>query len=200
MNDTKLRIKATNFAREWVEIMFNIRDTNWRRHSWKRDENRLDVWLLESTDTLESWIYVIKEATTTTNDRYFYLDKLTVSNAESFYSDDWFWWAAFSTQRESTKIQFDWDYKYMEYLNDNRVEQAWSIQDLLLKETDYYRIVRVFGVYCKTASSSSTLVNSANCGEASAPKEMRFCVKVFYSNNATKNTSELCSIMTNFTE
>ena len=27
MNNTRLQVRATNFAREWVEMMFNIRDT-----------------------------------------------------------------------------------------------------------------------------------------------------------------------------
>ncbi len=34
--DTENNIKAINLAREWIESMTNIRDTNWLRFSWDR--------------------------------------------------------------------------------------------------------------------------------------------------------------------
>lgn len=34
VNATKVKVLAINYAREWIEWVFNIRDTNWRRWSW----------------------------------------------------------------------------------------------------------------------------------------------------------------------
>ena len=30
MNNTRISVRASNFAREWVEMVYNIRDSNWR--------------------------------------------------------------------------------------------------------------------------------------------------------------------------
>jgi hypothetical protein len=54
----------------------------------------------------------------------------------------------------------------------------------------------VYGVFCKNSSNSD---DTTNCSNDSDPKEMRFCVKVFYRWN-WEHSSELCSIMTNFME
>ena len=205
MNDTKLRIKATNFAREWVEMMFNVRDTNWRRHSWERDTYWLNVWTWSSN--FQEWLYVLKEWITESGDKSFYADKLNITdiecrgcsvNYERFYTNETFrerinlyTWA---------EIQFTWDYNYMEYVDGEREPQVWRIQDLLFNEAKFYRVVRVFGIYCKTAGRPDIVVDSRNCDKTSAPKEMRFCVKVFYTNGSVRGSSELCSIMTNFME
>jgi hypothetical protein len=64
---------------------------------------------------------------------------------------------------------------------------------------DFYRIVRVYGIYCKSVDNKSNQeANNAFCKEDSDPKELRFCVKVFYRNLSVPHSTELCSIMTNF--
>ena len=85
------------------------------------------------------------------------------------------------------------------YEGGNRVlkEGTWDMETLLWGETDFYRLVRVYGVYCKSGDNPNQLVNSSTCKDDSDPKEIRFCVKVFYKWN-WEHTSELCSIMTNF--
>ena len=190
MNDTKIRVRATNFAREWVEMMFNIRDTNWRRHSWERDANWLDTWTWH--DSFREWLYALKEWVTGSGDKYFYVEKITEPN-ENCYSDDGFRGCYKEVEEAWGKLQFEWDYNYMEYIDDEWVPQRWSIQNLLFNEIEFYRVVRVFGIYCKD-------VDAETCGDSSAPKEMRFCVKVFYTNGSARSSSELCSIMTNFME
>ncbi len=77
-------------------------------------------------------------------------------------------------------------------------QETWSIKELLWSETDFYRLVRVYGTYKKDTSNVSDTVASTDMRNAT-PKELRFCVKVFYRTNAP-HTSELCSIMTNFEE
>ena len=206
MNDTKIRVRAANFAREGVEMMFNMRDTNWRKHSWERDVD----WLCDGTencaDKLKEWLYTLKERTTDAGDTYFYAERLshlyTTEEYDEFYGNsDWdrkFRTVAWDLNDDYwIKIQFNWDYNYMEYSDGNRVEQTGSIQDLLTSEVDFYRIVRVFGIYCKESSTSD---NTNECPNPSDPKEMRFCVKVFYRYRDLNSSSELCSVMTNFME
>ena len=196
MNNSRVKIRATNFTREWVEMMFNIRDTNRRKYSWEKDKYRLNLWTGEENQ-IGKWIYVIKEDRNENGDIYFYLYWVDVSadNVEYFYSNWWFWDESYEDQRLAAKIELNWNYNYMKYSSGDRVPQTWSIQELLADETDFYRIVRVFGVYCKNVSNSD---NTTSCLNDSDPKEMRFCVKTFYKLWAWTHSSELCSIMTNF--
>ena len=90
LNNIKIQIRATNLAREWMEMMFNIRDTNRRKCSWKKD----DFWLYLGSgantsshdfeaecnphwETFEKWIYAIKEWKNGSWDRFIYAEKLT---------------------------------------------------------------------------------------------------------------------------
>ena len=194
MNNTRVRIRSTNFAREWIEMMFNIRDTNWRRHSWERDIYWLDgiYW---------NGVYGIWEGINANNDRYFYLYPLNVdsSSIEDFYSDDGFWNDAYANQRQNAAIQFYWNYNYMEYSGGVREPRVGTLQSLLWNDISFYRIVRVFGVYKKDVPWSDVLASNEEA-RGGSPVEMRFCVKVFYQYENAKNSSELCSIMTNFME
>lgn len=71
MNNTRVLVRATNFAREWVEMVYNLRDTNRRRCSGDRDRTRLYVWGSEeckdidglSDNNFKPGIYTIKEWT-----------------------------------------------------------------------------------------------------------------------------------------
>jgi hypothetical protein len=74
-------------------------------------------------------------------------------------------------------------------------------------EAKFYRIVKIVGLYDKSRGNADEEVSSicskvsfpANCDDTSSPKELRFCVKVFYV-GAQYGSSELCSMMTNFKE
>ena len=206
MNNTKLQIQATNLAREWVEMIFNIRDTNWRKCSWKKDDFRL---YLGSGSTKENecnteskefrkWIYTINEWKNSSWDTYVYSEKLNITSdsaINTFYWNDWFWTDAYNSSRWSAKITFTGTYYYA---SGSQVK-TWIIKNLL-EGVEFYRIVRVYNVYCKAVDGSDVELISNSCNEPSDPKELRFCVKVFYRNNWDPHSSELCSIMTNFEE
>ena len=175
MNNIKHQVRATNLSREWVEMMFNIRDTNWRKCSWKKDE----FWLYQGTGwnvadctserNFTGWVYVLQQQSW---DIY----------ASGMVADCWDDFRN-SCDKNATKIALTWSYNYLSW---NTIH-TWDIQDLLWWWWDFYRVVKVFWIYNKIDSC-----NNSNC-----PKEMRFCVKVFYDING-KHSSELCSIMTNF--
>ena len=198
MNNTRVLVRATNFAREGVEMVYNLRDTNRRKYSGEKDKHWMDAgtWNL----TLKSWIYVIKEwITWTNNDIYVYADKLDISdsNIENFYDLEWFFTDSNQPYRDSSKIEFTWNYSYYSW----GVIATWNLEDLLWwSGIEFYRILRVYGIYCKKSDEPDQLVSPNYCKEDTDPKELRFCVKVFYEFNGSHHASELCSIMTNFME
>lgn len=210
MNNVRLQVRATNFAREWVEMMFNIRDTNRRKYSWKKDEFRLcldDDDDFTCNESISEWLYRIEENSVWNsfhygNDRYIKLSKIgaiSESDKDNFYND-WFWDDSFTTQRSWTQILFTWTYSYLSwwYQDDwtwTWEQMTWSIEDLLWNEAEFYRLVRVYGIYCKNSNNSNS---TSSCANKLDPKEMRFCVKVFYRNLSVPHSTELCSIMTNF--
>lgn len=194
MNNTKVLVRATNFAREWVEMVYNIRDTNRRKYSWEKDKWRLYAWTGGSSNLLTWWIYIIKEWTTwASNDAYIYADYLTWNTG--FYNEmDVFFDENNKAYKERSEIEFSWEYSYYSW----GVIETWNLEDLLWwTGIEFYRLLRVYGVYKKNTIDSSEKVTDYT---DLTPKEMRFCVKVFYEFNGWHHASELCSIMTNFME
>lgn len=189
MNSTRMKVRAINFAREWMEMMFNVRDTNWRENSWEKDKYRLWSWV-----KFDEGIYVLKEEKNATGDVRINATKLTVSDIEGFYGDD-FWRDENASSRNLARLSFTWTYNYLTWKYEGWVwkfdSTTWDVQDLLWNDGEFYRIVRVFGIVNKLPDS--------DCTGDSCPKEMRFCVKVFYKHQWEHET-ELCSIMTNFEE
>lgn len=200
-----------------MEMVFNIRDTNWRKCSWKKDE----FWLyLGSGETIanessckagydklfKKWIYTIKEWRTGSWDRFVYAEPLsdidTDTEIEDFYEIEWFFknQEAYNKARSWAIVTFTWTYTYLSWGE----PVTWNISDLLLWDgVEFYRIVRVYGIYNKDATSptSNDAISSWDPKLTdSTPKEMRFCVKTFYKMGIWNHSSELCSIMTNFME
>ena len=212
MNNTKVEIRATNLTREGMEMMFNIRDTNRRKCSWKKDQFRLYLWSWASdyhegicdpdSIVFEKWIYAIKEWVNVGWDRFIYAEDLGFDNdedIEKFYSidDDWFFSWAYESERENAKVVFTWTYKYWSWSMETGHEVTWEISNLLWDGIEFYRVARVYGIYCKNSDDQD---DTTSCSLDSDPKEMRFCVKTFYKLGAWTHSTELCSIMTNFME
>ena len=191
LNGIRLQVMATNFVREWVEMMYNIRDSNWRKNPWDRDEHRMDAW--KWTQRLEPWIYIIKEEGTWV-DSYVYTEFLTGNT--DIYSLEWFFDKDNSSYRERSKLLFTGSYSY----NSGWTIVTWDMNELMdWFWIDFYRILRVYGIYGKNTSNSSDLINGDNLKNWT-PAELRFCVMVFYTDNRSQHSKELCSIITNFLE
>lgn len=62
-------------------------------------------------------------------------------------------------------------------------------------EAKFYRIVKIIGLYDKKGNNNAE--NPSSSPQDDSPKELRFCVKVFYV-GTEYGFSELCSLMTNF--
>ena len=201
MNNTRVLVRATNFAREGVEMVYNLRDTNRRRCSGIRDQTRLYRWwtwecsdIKNNDDLLIPWVYTIKEVkNSSSDDSYIKAEYLTWDN--SFYDDMGVFFK--SDTKNLSKIDFSWTYEY----NSGGTIATWNLEDLLWWSwIEFYRVLRVFGVYCKNDTDPNQVADFSHCKNDTDPKELRFCVKVFYTYNGWYHASELCSIMTNFME
>jgi hypothetical protein len=76
-----------------------------------------------------------------------------------------------------------------------------GLQDLMEFDAKFYRIIRVYGVYDKKSGNQNANLGCtkvSDCNNAD-PKELRFCVKVWYLFTFWGST-ELCGVMTNFRE
>ncbi len=200
MNNTRVLVRATNFAREWVEMVYNLRDTNRRKCSGERDKTRLYVWGskdckdIGSADMLNPWIYTIKEWKNG-DDTYIYAEYLTWDSDHNFYEVEWFFDSSNSSDRNKSRIIFSWEYSYYS----GGTIATWNMEDLLEGSgIEFYRVLRVFGIYCKNSDNPDDI--SCLGYDDTDPKELRFCVKVFYTYNGWRHSTELCSIMTNFME
>lgn len=209
LDNTRILVRATNFAREWVEMVYNIRDSNWQKHAWARDKYRLSrLWAGWNDDNpttsniFQKWIYTINEWSLDGNP-YVYATKISGINENDFYEIEWFF-NANESKRNSAKITFTWTYKYFDShmvwnLRYSSVEE-WNMADILnVDGVEFYRILRVYGIYKKNVDANNSEITDLATLTDSTPKEMRFCVKVFFKSN-WYHATELCSIMTNFEE
>lgn len=100
---TENRIKAINIAREWIEAMQNIRDTNWIKFSsdytncWNvKDYDVTCIWDTSTTKQISSWSYTISQ-----NWALWYLNKVSdtlasgsfswvIKNYPIYFDNNWF--------------------------------------------------------------------------------------------------------------
>lgn len=212
MNNTRVEIRATNLTREWMEMMFNIRDTNWRKCAWEKDKFWLYLGSGESVTNetsctagydkmFQKWVYAIKEWIKN-GDRFVYAEKLNPTNVDNFYDLDGFFSEENSAARSWAMLTFSWTYNYWSWSAASGDMFTWEMSDLLSNGVEFYRIARVYGIYNKngtTPKPDDPITDNTKLTD-STPKEMRFCVKTFYKMGVGLHASELCSIMTNFEE
>ena len=214
MNNTRVKVRAINFAREWVEMVYNLRDTNRRKCSWKKDDIRFYLGTGVSQECsvygypyLKEWIYTIKEWNKNSWDKFVYAEDLGIAkaNVENFYDLEWFFDESNRDYREKSKVSFLWNYSYYSWGE----IATWKLENLLEQSgVKFYRVLRVYGVYKKAVTTSEEKIDATNrsaeydgnSSNGKKPVELRFCVKVFYEINWWHHASELCSIMTNFME
>lgn len=202
MNNIKYQVIATNLAREWVEMMFNIRDTNWKKYSWKKDESWASFYKLGCP------MYAIGESSTWLYTTALSVPLLGCNNVPANIWRDVYDGSLFFNEQTNNnrniqmfKVNLSWNYQYISgSINDDwdidRTNSTWSISDLLWNEIDFYRLVSIYGVYDKNKNDPDFRVTNLT---DETPKELRFCVKVFYKTDKP-HSSELCSVMTNFEE
>lgn len=178
------KIIAINLAREWVEQMINIRDSNWKKNAGRKEETRLRMNPIQNLDNrFASGSYIIQTE---------------ISGGQQYFYGTWPFVEFSGTQGISTN-----NLKYSLC----QISTGWQACPWVIPtsaEGKFFRSVRGVGLYKKyTTDVWGILLNcisstspSTECKDTSA-KEYRFCVTVDYIGNIIGKV-ELCSIITNF--
>ena len=188
---TRQRVIALNLAREWMEAVYQIRDTNRTRWAWVKDACWLkinplvdDMWNETCTDDLRftTGSYVLQRLTTWWQGYFALTGPFLpwINLSDGIDSGDYI----FSLCQQSGY----WD--------------ACIWQSSTTSEGKYFRQIDGLWLYLKdTTDTWWTLITctwwlSPGCW-TSAAKEFRFCSKVAYIGDSTGEV-QLCGVMTNF--
>ena len=190
LQKTREKIIAINLAREGIEQVINIRNTNWQKRAWAKEQTRLktnpsiDEWTpwLGNDSRFWSWNYIILNSIVS-GQQYFYasgiqqpfvIESWTSNPNNLLYSLCETWW---------TRIACPW-----------QLPQS--------KEWNFFRRIEGKWLFAKDSTTiGGTFLNcpngeTINCWTSSA-KEFRFCSTVEYI-GVTAGKVELCSVLTNF--
>lgn len=183
LQKSREKIIATNLAREGIEQIINIRNSNRRKNAGKKEETRLKTNPI-SSDTKRFWsgIYLILIGTNS-GQQYFYWSWVSVDfNANSGLNNN---------NKYFSLCQNTWGWLACPTSIPNSIE--WR----------FFRRVRGLGLYEKNSSDTWwTLIDCpywTGCNNQNA-KEYRFCVVVDYIWQTSVWKTELCSVLTNFKE
>jgi len=192
MQKTREKTIAINLAREGIEAMYQMRDTNRYRRAWQKESCRLkanplidepDEWCEDDT-RMWSWNYILM-TTTTWGQQYFLvtwgnLPELNLSNGITGN-------LAFSLCK-----------------SENGIRSECKGEEPVSSEGKYFRAIRWIWLFDKTKETewgeympcTKWLDPDTVCNTNTA-KEYRFCSKVAYIGQG-KWEVELCGILTNF--
>jgi len=193
VDKTRKKVIAINLAREGVEAVYNIRNTNFKRWAWVKDKCWLKADPLYDDDgncDNDDWIqsgYRIAMQNISGENKYWILTGREVSYDKKL------------------DVIKDWrldpsDKKYALCLNDSMREACPDAVDNLTPEGRFFRMVEVKGLWDKRDNVSLDCINGeiSSCWN-STPKELVFCVSVEYLGLANWR-EEICSSITNFLE
>lgn len=191
MQKTRERTIAVNLAREWMEAMFQIRDTNWQRRWGKKEECRLklDPLKLEGGDCsqdnrMKPDNYILS-STTNQGQEYFVLA----------------WWNT-ALDLSNGIDTGDRQFSLCETTGNIRYACPWT--NATTKEGTFFRQIRGLWLFRKDQAIAWGVQIDCNnwsdatiCGNATIPKEYRFCSEVQYIGK-WRWTVTLCGLLTNF--
>lgn len=178
---------AINLAREWIEWVFNIRDTNWLRWSWRKDQ----CWIISdplwdetadcaTQDWIVPWNYIIDSKLSDRDQYYFFLSWVSETlDIENWISSDDRVFALCQDDLNNSWYTCPWE------------ENTWP-------EWRFFRMITVHWLFDKhnDVEMNCDRWTSAWCWLNDA-KELRFCSIVEYFWHWYWKV-ELCSSFTNF--
>ncbi len=188
LQKSREKVIAINLAREWLEQMINIRDTNRQRWAWDKERTRLktdpflDMWAVwpENDPRFWLWNYIIRDKIISWQQYFFAINA----------------WSDFNINNGITPSAFS-------------LCESWSIrkacpgQRPTSNEWFFFRRIQWLWIFQKDSTENWwTYINCTNgsspsvCGDDSA-KEYRFCSIVEYVGTSEWKV-ELCSVLTNF--
>lgn len=193
---TRQDIIASNLAKEWVEAVFALRNTNWRQWSWQKDE----CWLLQ--DTFAPWSTPCADSSWIWSGTYI-LD-------QNFFSGHmYFSLIPVVSQVLDASDGIASDEQEFALCYDEKWWFACPGSGAIGSQGRFYRQIVGKGLYRKDVTilggelidcpeGSHVLPSGSLCGD-DRPKEFRFCVRVASSKQPASIT-EYCSVLTNFLE
>lgn len=207
-NSTKSQIVAINLAREWVEYVYNIRDTNWKMFASKKDQcwlaSRPNAWVTDCENIPRitpdwignSWTILSKM---NESDPYY----ATGARVLSWINSE----LRVVSQNENTGIEWN-SMPFRMCLQgetwDHCSNFTTGTPEFQTRYWRYRRGINIVWLYDKNDTIPwGTLLScekgdTPGCGTSDA-KELRFCSRVDYIFD-TIRTVELCSAITNFLE
>lgn len=222
ISEMRQRTIALNLAKEGIEAVYNIRDTNWRRRSANRDE----CWLKANpmideggdgceNDTLfgggsryaiistgEPNYYAIKRVSNEVDDaRAMDESKNLVNN----YTKLWQQIKDIIKQTQNNDSDPHWNFR-MHFVEGQRIDHDKFLELQKKGKTEalnqgiYRRWIAGWWIHSKETGTFIKCITEQypECKDASA-KEFRFCSTVIYS-SPYQGIVNLCAIMTNFVE
>lgn len=183
-NQTQAKITTINLAREGIEMIHNIRDTNRQRRPAHKDACRLKVdplyddWDCKNDERIQPWRYTIQKQND--GEQYFSLQKVNIE-----------WLQPENALQYRSQIQLCLTQQWRVSCNDTT------------QTTVVLRAIEILWLYDKTANNPNNQIDCINgdniiCNN-DLPKELRFCVHAHYISDIHSDT-KLCSIITNFEE
>ncbi len=190
LQKTRQKIIAINLAREGIEQMINIRNTNRQKWAGEKEITRLkqnpaiDEWWdgLSNDRWLGSWNYIIL-TTIISGQQYFYASGIQTP----FIIENW--------------LNNSWNLLYSLY----ETGGAWiPWPGMFPSSKEWYFFRRIEGKWIFKKETSTTGGEPLNCPtggslwcSTDSAKEFRFCSIVEYIGNGVGKV-ELCSVLTNF--
>lgn len=204
-NSSKSEVVAINLAREGIETVFNIRDSNWKMFSSKKDQCRLSSQPDYTNATCEDLTRLHNQAWW----QFYYLKS-------PFKNIAFFTWENILTPTSGALLVVEnkWNdawistwYRMCFFDASGSVSGYWdacnsaSNGQFDTKYGRYYRSIEIKWLYLKWwipwwTPLTCTKWSDAWCG-TSAAKELRFCSRVDYYFGIARRV-ELCSAITNF--
>jgi len=187
---TRQKVVALNLAREWMEAIYQIRDTNWTRWAGVKDQ----CWL-KIDPLVDEWSPRCGDDTWMTTGSYV-LQRLSTWWQE-YFALTWPWmWLDLSSWLSSGNLQFS----LCQQTGGLWESCMWTTPDT--SEGTYFREIEGLWLYLKDEAVTwwmsivCTWWMSPWCGDARA-KEFRFCSRVVYVGDGIWEV-KLCGVLTNF--
>ena len=185
---TRQKVVALNLAREWMEAVYQIRDTNRTRRAWVKD----GCWL-KINPFVNEWTERCLDDARFTSGAYV-LQRLATWGQEYFaLTGPWTW------------IDLSYGLPYNSWFSLCQQSGYWNSCMWQLSDTSegkYFREIEWLWLYLKDVTTTwwqqipCTWWMSVGCWNSS-PKEFRFCSKVVYIGDSTGEV-KLCGVITNF--
>lgn len=185
---TRERTIAINLAREWIEAVYQIRDTNRKRRWWKKESCRLKIDPLQDDDTNCS-------NDTRMSNKYYFLTINTYS-WQQYFSLSW-WYTTWLDLSDGIDAS-DQNFALCQNTWDN---SRYRCTSQFSTEWQFFRQIKWIWLFNKDSQTEWWSLLNCNTGEDScgnnSAKEYRFCSQVQYIWK-WRWTVELCWVLTNF--